>query len=254
MVPPVKDQFLALSYSPGYYQSRLDLKLLKAQVHCQKITVLVQGVVTVQLKDLINTRMDRLGQFAKEATRVSQEVGTEGKLGGQALILNVEGTWRELMVVRSIEKLTKAIALGDFIKQFEVDGRGEILDLKNTVNGWLDYERWRRKSQGELGGQAHVPDVEGIMIYLEVKQEKAILLSTLANEVTRVSLEVGTEGILGGHAFVPDVQECGRLVLPDNVNLMAMILTNQSLVWLEKRWRHEIRIRLLDKDTTHSPR
>ncbi|KAF8811497.1 hypothetical protein BYT27DRAFT_7252734 [Phlegmacium glaucopus] len=65
----------------------------------QKLTVLVQGVVTVQLKDLINTMMDRLGQFAKEATRVSQEVGTEGKLGGQALILNVEGAWRELMVV-----------------------------------------------------------------------------------------------------------------------------------------------------------
>jgi len=150
-----------------------ELKLLKAQVQdvarvcnavargdlSQKITVVVQGVVMVQLKDVINTMVDKLGQFAKEVTRVSQEVGTEGKLGGQALVLDVEGTWRELTgvvnklaanltsQVRSIAKVTKAVALGDLSKQIEVDARGEILDLKNTVNGMVVRLRaLRRKS------------------------------------------------------------------------------------------------------------
>ncbi|KAF8814060.1 hypothetical protein BYT27DRAFT_7206366 [Phlegmacium glaucopus] len=113
--------------------------------------------------------MDRLGQFAKEATRVSQEVGTEGKLGGQALILNVEGTWREFTAVRSIVKVTKVFALGDLSKKIEVDARGEILDLKNTVNTILralaaEVTRVTLEvgSQGKLGGQAHVSDVEGV--------------------------------------------------------------------------------------------
>ncbi|EED77891.1 hypothetical histidine kinase [Postia placenta Mad-698-R] len=140
-----------------------ELKLLKAQVQdvarvcnavargdlSQKITVPVQGVVMVQLKEVINAMVDKLGQFAKEVTRVSQEVGTEGKLGGQALVLDVEGTWRELTgvvnklaanltnQVRSIAKVTKAVALGDLSKQIEVDARGEILELKNTVNGMV---------------------------------------------------------------------------------------------------------------------
>ena len=127
-------------------------------------------------------KVENLGKFAKEVTRVSQEVGTEGKLGGQALVLDVEGTWRELTgtvnklaanltnQVRSIATVTKAVALGDLSKQIDVDARGEILDLKNTVNGMV------------------------------------VRLRTLAAEVTRVTLEVGSQGKLGGQANVPDVE------------------------------------------------
>ncbi|KAF8814081.1 hypothetical protein BYT27DRAFT_7250388 [Phlegmacium glaucopus] len=262
--------------------------------------------------------MDRLRQFAKEATRVSQEVGTEGKLGGQALILNVEAN--TISLVQSIVKVTKAFALGDLRKKFEVGARGEILDLKNTVNTILrapaaEVTRFALEvgSQGKLGGQAHVLDVEGVsvegeifvgtvnsmvdqlsvfssevtsvalgagmqgilrgqarvegvqgtwadltrnvscdpsqkklrvvalgdlgeLVNVDVRGEMLDLkmtvnsmvaqLSTLANKVTRVSLEVGTEGILGGQAFVPDVQGMWK-VLTDNVNLMAMNLINK---------------------------
>ena len=167
------------------------------------------------------SKVDKLGQFAKEVTRVSQEVGTEGqvplcskiplimqlilsfpnrnrKLGGQALVLDVEGTWRELTgvvnklaanltsQVRSIAKVTKAVALGDLSKQIEVDARGEILDLKNTVNGMVVRLRALAAevtrvtlevgSQGKLGGQAHVPDVEGVWLNL-VRNVRALFLS-----------------------------------------------------------------------------
>ena len=150
--------------------------------------------------------MEKLGQFASEVTRVSTEVGTEGlvalpdghlgctlnfsfsKLGGQALVLNVQGTWRELTdvvnnlagnltsQVRSIAKVTKAVALGDLSKQIEVDARGEILELKTTVNAMVVRLRMLAAevtrvtlevgSQGKLGGQAHVPDVEGVWLEL----------------------------------------------------------------------------------------
>ncbi|KZP13596.1 hypothetical protein FIBSPDRAFT_753155 [Athelia psychrophila] len=285
-----------------------ELRLLKAQVQdvarvcnavargdlSQKITVPVQGVVMVQLKDVINTMVDKLGQFAQEVTRVSQEVGTEGKLGGQALVLDVEGTWRELTgvvnklaanltsQVRSIAKVTKAVALGDLSKQIEVDARGEILDLKNTVNGMVVRLRALAAevtrvtlevgSQGKLGGQAHVPDVEGVWfelvrnvnrmclsltdqvrsianvttavakgdltqkIEIEVEGEMSTLkrtvnsmvdqLSAFASEVTRVALEVGTQGILGGQARVEGVQGTWA-DLTRNVNKMASNLTDQ---------------------------
>ncbi|KAG6372485.1 hypothetical protein JVT61DRAFT_7588 [Boletus reticuloceps] len=285
-----------------------ELRLLKAQVQdvarvcnavargdlSQKITVPVQGVVMVQLKDVINTMVDKLGQFAKEVTRVSQEVGTEGKLGGQALVLDVEGTWRELTgvvnklaanltnQVRSIAKVTKAVALGDLSKQIDVDARGEILDLKNTVNGMVIRLRALAAevtrvtlevgSQGKLGGQAHVPDVEGVWfelvrnvnrmcssltdqvrsiakvttavakgdltqkIEIQVEGEMSTLKSTVnsmvdqlsafASEVTRVALEVGTQGILGGQARVEGVQGTWA-DLTRNVNKMASNLTDQ---------------------------
>ncbi|KAI9566571.1 hypothetical protein HD554DRAFT_1096674 [Boletus coccyginus] len=285
-----------------------ELRLLKAQVQdvarvcnavargdlSQKITVPVQGVVMVQLKDVINTMVDKLGQFAKEVTRVSQEVGTEGKLGGQALVLDVEGTWRELTgvvnklaanltnQVRSIAKVTKAVALGDLSKQIDVDARGEILDLKNTVNGMVIRLRALAAevtrvtlevgSQGKLGGQAHVPDVEGVWfelvrnvnrmcssltdqvrsiakvttavakgdltqkIEIQVEGEMSTLkgtvnsmvdqLSAFASEVTRVALEVGTQGILGGQARVEGVQGTWA-DLTRNVNKMASNLTDQ---------------------------
>ncbi|KAL4263345.1 histidine kinase [Pleurotus pulmonarius] len=285
-----------------------ELRLLKAQVQdvarvcnavargdlSQKITVPVQGVVMVQLKDVINGMVDKLGQFAKEVTRVSQEVGTEGKLGGQALVLDVEGTWRELTgvvnklaanltsQVRSIATVTKAVALGDLSKQIDVDARGEILDLKNTVNGMVIRLRALAAevtrvtlevgSQGKLGGQAHVPDVEGVWyelvrnvnrmcssltdqvrsianvttavakgdltqkIEIQVEGEMSTLkgtvnsmvdqLSAFASEVTRVALEVGTQGILGGQAKVEGVQGTWA-DLTRNVNKMASNLTDQ---------------------------
>ncbi|KIN99259.1 hypothetical protein M404DRAFT_155633 [Pisolithus tinctorius Marx 270] len=234
-----------------------ELRLLKAQVQdvarvcnavargdlSQKITVPVQGVVMVQLKDVINTMVDKLGQFAKEVTRVSQEVGTEGKLGGQALVLDVEGTWRELTgvvnklaanltnQVRSIATVTKAVALGDLSKQIDVDARGEILDLKNTVNGMVVRLRALAAevtrvtlevgSQGKLGGQAHVPDVEGV--WFELVRNS---LSHFAAEVTRVAREVGTEGKLGGQARVTNVGGTWK-DLTDCVNVMAANLTLQ---------------------------
>ncbi|KAH6905754.1 hypothetical protein BKA70DRAFT_1291834 [Coprinopsis sp. MPI-PUGE-AT-0042] len=268
-----------------------ELQLLKAQVQdvarvcnavargdlSQKIMVPVQGVVMVQLKDVINGMVNKLGQFAQEVTRVSQEVGTEGKLGGQALVLDVEGTWRELTgvvnklaanltnQVRSIAKVTKAVVLGDLSKQIEVDARGEILDLKNTVNGMVVRLRafaaevtrvtLEVGSQGKLGGQAHVPDVEGVWFELVrnvnrmcsslTDQVRSIAmvttaedhdsstvksmvdqLSAFASEVTRVALEVGTQGILGGQARVEGVQGTWA-DLTRNVNKMASNLTDQ---------------------------
>ncbi|KAH9840883.1 histidine kinase [Rhodofomes roseus] len=285
-----------------------ELKLLKAQVQdvarvcnavargdlSQKITVPVQGVVMVQLKEVINAMVDQLSAFASEVTRVSQEVGTEGKLGGQALVLDVEGTWRELTgvvnklaanltsQVRSIAKVTKAVAMGDLSKQIDVDARGEILELKNTVNGMVLRLRTLAKevtrvtlevgSQGKLGGQADVPDVEGVWldltrnvnrmcssltdqvrsiakvttavakgdltqkIEIEVEGEMLTLkqtvnsmvdqLSAFASEVTRVALEVGTQGILGGQARVEGVQGTWA-DLTRNVNKMATNLTDQ---------------------------
>ncbi|EPQ52996.1 hypothetical protein GLOTRDRAFT_45993 [Gloeophyllum trabeum ATCC 11539] len=285
-----------------------ELKLLKAQVQdvarvcnavaqgdlSQKIEVHVQGVVMVQLKEVINSMVDRLGQFAEEVTRVSLEVGTEGKLGGQAVVVGVEGTWKELTgvvnklaanltnQVRSIAQVTKAVAHGDLSKFIEVDAEGEILDLKNTVNGMVIRLRTLAAevtrvtlevgSQGNLGGQAHVPDVEGVWLELtrnvnrmcasltdqvrtiahvttavakgdltqkiEIQVEGEMLtlketvnsmvdqLSAFASEVTRVALEVGTQGILGGQARVEGVQGTWA-DLTRNVNKMASNLTDQ---------------------------
>ncbi|GJJ14452.1 hypothetical protein Clacol_008716 [Clathrus columnatus] len=206
--------------NPDAYESDMsaveELRLLKAQVQdvarvckavalgdlSQKITVPVQGSVMIQLKDVINGMVDKLSQFAKEVTRVSQEVGSEGRLGGQALVQDVEGTWRELTnvvnvlaenltnQVRSIAAVTKAVARGDLSKQIEVDANGEILDLKTTVNGMV------------------------------------LQLRTLASEVTRVTLEVGSQGKLGGMAEVPGVEGVWR-ELTYNVNQMCSNLTNQ---------------------------
>ncbi|KAG8872053.1 hypothetical protein FRB97_008065 [Tulasnella sp. 331] len=248
----------------------------------------------VELKDVINSMVERLAEFAREVTRVSQEVGTEGKLGGQAVVQNVEGTWRELTTtvnslagnltiqVRAIAKVTKAVAHGDLSKQIEVDAAGEILELKTTVNGMvvrlrnLAAEVTRVSlevgTQGKLGGQANVPDVEGVWLELttnvnkmcnnlttqvrsiavvttavangdlsqeitiEVEGEMATLKDTVnsmvarlklfASEVTRVALEVGTMGVLGGQARVEGVQGTWK-DLTNNVNKMAENLTQQ---------------------------
>lgn len=225
VVPP--GPLMAAAFESGMSAVE-ELRLLKAQVQdvarvcnavargdlSQKITVTVQGVVMVQLKDVINTmvffssfyprsslmhivRSTNWGNSPKRLlvlVRKSVQKGNvissisylllspSSKLGGQALVLDVEGTWRELTgvvnklaanltnQVRSIAKVTKAVALGDLSKQIDVDARGEILDLKNTVNGMV------------------------------------VQLRALAAEVTRVTLEVGSQGKLGGQAHVPDVQ------------------------------------------------
>jgi HAMP domain-containing protein/signal transduction histidine kinase/CheY-like chemotaxis protein len=167
----------------------------------QKITVDVQGEI-LQIKDVINTMVDQLGSFASEVTRVAREVGTEGKLGGQAQVRGVAGTWKDLTdsvnsmagnltaQVRNIAEVTTAVARGDLSKKITVDVRGEILELKNTINTMVDQ------------------------------------LGSFASEVTRVAREVGTEGKLGGQAEVKGVAGTWK-DLTDNVNSMARNLTAQ---------------------------
>ncbi len=167
----------------------------------KKITVDVKGEI-LELKNTINTMVDQLNSFASEVTRVAREVGTEGKLGVQAYVKGVGGTWKDLTdnvnsmagnltaQVRNIAEVTKAVANGDLSKKITVDVRGEILDLKNTINVMVDQ------------------------------------LSSFASEVTRVAREVGTEGKLGGQAQVKGVAGTWK-DLTDNVNSMASNLTAQ---------------------------
>jgi len=218
-----------------------ELKLLKAQVQdvarvcnavargdlSQKITVPVQGLVMVQLKNVINTMVDKLKLFAREVTRVSQEVGTDGKLGGQAHVVDVEGTWRQLTgvvnklaanltsQVRSIAKVTKAVALGDLSKQIEVDARGEILDLKNTVNGMV------------IRCVSLLPP-PSLLFSSSSPLPSTHSLRALAAEVTRVTLQVGSQGMLGGQADVPDVEgvwfELVRNVCPGSLQSSRVLI------------------------------
>jgi hypothetical protein len=167
----------------------------------RKITVDAKGEV-LRLKNTINTMVDQLSSFADEVTRVAKEVGNEGRLGGQAEVKGISGTWRELTdnvnqladnltnQVRNIADVTTAVAKGDLSRKITVDARGEILELKNTINTMVDQ------------------------------------LSSFADEVTRVAREVGTEGILGGEAEVPGVSGTWK-ALTDNVNFMADNLTTQ---------------------------
>jgi HAMP domain-containing protein/CheY-like chemotaxis protein len=167
----------------------------------KKITVDVRGEI-LQLKEAINTMVDQLRSFASEVTRVAREVGTEGKLGGQALVPGVAGTWKDLTdsvnamcgnltaQVRNIAQVTTAVARGDLSRKITVDVSGEILELKETINTMVDQ------------------------------------LNAFAGEVTRVAREVGTEGRLGGQAQVPGVAGTWK-DLTDNVNSMASNLTAQ---------------------------
>ena len=167
----------------------------------RKITVDVRGEI-LQLKETLNTMVDQLNRFAGEVTRVAREVGTEGRLGGQANVPGVAGTWKDLTdnvnsmagnltgQVRNIAEVTTAVAKGDLSKKITVDVKGEILELKNTVNTMVDQ------------------------------------LNAFASEVTRVAREVGTEGKLGGQAEVPEVAGTWK-DLTDNVNFMASNLTAQ---------------------------
>jgi HAMP domain-containing protein/signal transduction histidine kinase/DNA-binding response OmpR family regulator len=167
----------------------------------RKITVDVEGEI-LELKNTINTMVDQLGSFASEVTRVAREVGTEGKLGGQAVVKGVAGVWKDLTdsvnsmagnltnQVRNIAGVTTAVAKGDLSTKITVDARGEILELKNTINTMVDQ------------------------------------LNAFASEVTRVAREVGTEGILGGQADVGGVAGTWK-DLTDSVNSMAGNLTAQ---------------------------
>ena len=259
----------------------------------KKITVDVKGEI-LELKSTINTMVDQLNSFASEVTRVAREVGTEGKLGGQARVEGVGGTWKDLTdnvnlmaanltgQVRNIAEVTTAVALGDLSKKITVDVKGEILELKDTINTMVDQlnsfagevTRVAREvgTEGKLGGQAQVRGVAGTWkdltdnvnsmasnltgqvrniadvttavargdlskkITVDVKGEILELKSTIntmvdqlnsfAGEVTRVAREVGTEGKLGGQARVEGVAGTWK-DLTDNVNLMATNLTNQ---------------------------
>ncbi|MBI3676026.1 MAG: HAMP domain-containing protein, partial [Proteobacteria bacterium] len=259
----------------------------------KKITVDVRGEI-LQLKEAINTMVDQLRSFASEVTRVAREVGTDGKLGGQALVPGVAGTWKDLTdsvnamcgnltdQVRNIAQVTTAVARGDLSRKITVDVRGEILELKDTINTMVDQlngfasevTRVAREvgTEGKLGGQAQVPGVAGtwkdltdnvnfmasnltaqvrniaevataiaggdlskkitVNVSGEILQLKETIntmvdqLNAFAGEVTRVAREVGTEGKLGGQAQVPGVAGTWK-DLTDNVNFMASNLTAQ---------------------------
>ncbi|WP_086850011.1 HAMP domain-containing protein [Streptomyces daghestanicus] len=167
----------------------------------QKITVDAQGEI-LELKSTINTMVDQLSAFADEVTRVAREVGTEGNLGGRAQVRGVSGVWKDLTdnvnfmadnltsQVRNIALVSTAVAQGDLGKKITVEAKGEILELKSTINTMVDQ------------------------------------LSAFADEVTRVAREVGTEGNLGGQAQVRGVSGVWK-DLTDNVNFMALNLTSQ---------------------------
>ena len=264
----------------------------------QKMALKIEGQPVkgefLRIGTTVNTMVDQLSSFADEVTRVAREVGTEGKLGGQAKVKGVSGTWKDLTdsvnfmasnltdQVRNIAQVTTAVAKGDLTQKITVDVKGEILELKNTINTMVDQlssfadevTRVAREvgTDGKLGGQAEVKGVSGTWrgltesvnfmannltdqvrniaqvttavaqgdlsqkITVEAKGEVAALADTIntmvdqlrsfAAEVTRVAREVGTEGKLGGQAEVEDVSGTWR-DLTENVNLMASNLTEQ---------------------------
>ncbi|MGA9882431.1 MAG: response regulator, partial [Candidatus Acidiferrales bacterium] len=259
----------------------------------RKITVDVRGEI-LQLKETLNTMVEQLRSFAAEVTRVAREVGSEGRLGGQANVPGVAGTWKDLTdsvnamagnltgQVRNIAEVTTAVARGDLSRKITVDVKGEILELKNTINTMVDQlnafaaevTRVAREvgTEGKLGGQAKVPGVAGTWkdltdnvnvmaanlteqvrgivkvvtavangdlakkLTVNAKGEVAALaetinnmtgtLATFADQVTSVAREVGVEGRLGGQANVPGAAGTWK-DLVGNVNLLADNLTNQ---------------------------
>jgi signal transduction histidine kinase/HAMP domain-containing protein len=259
----------------------------------KKITVDVRGEI-LQLKETLNTMVEQLRSFAAEVTRVAREVGSEGRLGGQANVPGVAGTWKDLTdsvnamagnltaQVRNIAEVTTAVARGDLSRKITVDVKGEILELKNTINTMVDQlnafaaevTRVAREvgTEGKLGGQAQVPGVAGTWkdltdnvnvmaanlteqvrgivkvvtavangeltkkLTVNAKGEVAALaetinnmtntLATFADQVTTVAREVGVEGRLGGQANVPGASGTWK-DLTGNVNLLADNLTNQ---------------------------
>src|SRR5438045_886454 len=209
----------------------------------RKITVDVRGEI-LQLKEAINTMVDQLRSFASEVTRVAREVGTEGKLGGQAIVSGVAGTWKDLTdsvnamatnltgQVRNIAEVTTAVARGDLSRKITVDVKGEILELKNTINTMVDQLNGFAAgvtaaiARGYTSRKITV-DVKGEILELKNTINTMVdQLNGFAAEVTRVAREVGTEGKLGGQAVVPGVAGTWK-DLTDNVNSMAGNLTGQ---------------------------
>src|SRR5919204_253018 len=248
----------------------------------------------LHVREAVNTMVDQLNSFAFEVTRVAREVGTEGKLGGQADVRDVSGTWKDLTdnvnwmaanltaQVRNLAEVTTAVANGDLSKKITVEGRGEILELKETINLMVEQlnafagevTRVAREvgTEGKLGGQAQVPGVVGVWkdlsdsvnlmasnltdqvrgiarvvtavaegdlkrkLTVEAKGEVAALaetinemtdtLATFADQVTTVAREVGVDGRLGGQASVPGAAGTWK-ALTDNVNRLAANLTTQ---------------------------
>ncbi len=259
----------------------------------KKITVDVRGEILL-LKETLNTMVEQLRSFAAEVTRVAREVGTDGRLGGQAVVPGVAGTWKDLTdnvnllaanlttQVRNIAEVTTAVARGDLSRKITVDVKGEILELKNTINTMVDQlnafasevTRVAREvgTEGKLGGQAQVSGVAGTWkdltdtvnvmaanlteqvrgivkvvtavadgdlkqnLTVKSKGEVAALaetinnmtdtLATFADQVTTVAREVGVEGRLGGQANVPGAAGTWK-DLTGNVNLLAANLTTQ---------------------------
>ena len=259
----------------------------------KKITVDVRGEIQL-LKETLNTMVEQLRSFAAEVTRVAREVGTDGRLGGQAVVPGVAGTFKDLTdnvnllaanlttQVRNIAEVTTAVARGDLSRKITVDVKGEVLELKNTINTMVDQlnafasevTRMAREvgTEGRLGGQARVPGVAGTWKDLtesvnvmaanlteqvrgivkvvtavaegELKQKMTVnakgevaaladtinnmmsTLATFAEQVTTVAREVGVEGRLGGQANVPGAAGTWK-DLTGNVNLLAANLTNQ---------------------------
>jgi hypothetical protein len=259
----------------------------------KKITVDVRGEILL-LKETLNTMVDQLRSFAAEVTRVAREVGTEGRLGGQAVVTDVAGTWKDLTdnvnsmasnltgQVRNIAEVTTAVARGDLSRKITVDVKGEILELKNTINTMVDQlnafasevTRVAREvgTEGKLGGQAQVPGVAGtwkdltdtvnvmaanlteqvrgivkvvtavangdlkqnltvrsmgeVAALAETINNMTLTLATFADQVTTVAREVGVEGRLGGQANVPGAAGTWK-DLTGNVNLLAANLTTQ---------------------------
>src|SRR5207245_1395610 len=203
----------------------------------KKITVDVKGEI-LELKDTINTMVDQLNSFASEVTRVAREVGTDGKLGGQADVEGVAGTWKDLTdsvnfmtgnvtgKARNMAEVATAIAAGDLSKKITVDVKGEILELKNTSNTMVDQ------------------------------------LRSFASEVTRVAREVGTDGKLGGQAYVEGVAGTWK-DLTDSVNFMAGNLTSQvrniaqvtkavATGDLSRKITVDVKGEIVDLETTHN--
>jgi CheY-like chemotaxis protein/signal transduction histidine kinase/HAMP domain-containing protein len=259
----------------------------------KKITVDVRGEILL-LKETLNTMVEQLRSFAAEVTRVAREVGTEGRLGGQAVVPGVAGTWKDLTdnvnllaanlttQVRNIAEVTTAVARGDLSRKITVDVKGEILELKNTINTMVDQlnafasevTRVAREvgTEGKLGGQAVVPGVAGtwkdltdtvnvmaanlteqvrgivkvvtavangdlkqnltvksmgeVAALAETINNMTLTLATFADQVTTVAREVGVEGRLGGQANVPGAAGTWK-DLTGNVNLLAANLTTQ---------------------------
>ncbi|WP_174856188.1 HAMP domain-containing protein [Streptomyces otsuchiensis] len=221
----------------------------------KKVTVEASGEIA-QLADSVNTMVTTLSSFAEQVTRVAREVGTEGRLGGQANVPGVSGTWKDLTEsvngmannltgqVRNIAMVTTAIARGDLTKKMDIDARGEILELKTTINTMVDQlssfaEQVTRVARevgtdGQLGGQARVRDVAGT--WKELTESVNEMAGNLTRQVRNIA-RVATAVTRGDHSVKIDAEAAGEiLVLQDNINTMIRNLRETTLANKEQDW------------------